>query len=109
MIDVKFSGLSWKANEGVYYSSYDKPKGSELSAKTDQHKLYFHKLASRRANLLSTFNILDPHPIAFDSHLMILEEGILIVNDGKLIVDYNRIENPESFISTKGRYRNYGN
>ena len=46
LIDVKFSGLSWKSNEGVYYSSYDKPKGSELSAKTDQHKLYFHKLGT---------------------------------------------------------------
>ncbi|MGO4818554.1 prolyl oligopeptidase family serine peptidase [Flavobacterium sp. W22_SRS_FP1] len=46
IIDVKFSGLSWKGNEGFYYSSYDKPKGSELSAKTDQHKLYFHKLGT---------------------------------------------------------------
>jgi prolyl oligopeptidase len=44
--DVKFSGLSWKGNDGFYYSSYDKPKGSELSAKTDQHKLYYHKLGS---------------------------------------------------------------
>ena len=42
--DVKFSGLSWLGNEGIYYSSYDKPKGSEFSAKTDQHKLYFHIL-----------------------------------------------------------------
>jgi prolyl oligopeptidase len=46
IVDVKFSGVSWKANEGFYYSSYDKPKGSELSAKTDQHKLYFHKLGT---------------------------------------------------------------
>lgn len=46
LIDVKFSGLSWKGNEGIYYSSYDKPTGSELSAKTDQHKLYFHKLGT---------------------------------------------------------------
>nr|MCH9659851.1 S9 family peptidase [Bacteroidota bacterium] len=46
LINVKFSGLSWKANEGFYYSSYDKPKGSELSAKTDQHKLYYHKLGT---------------------------------------------------------------
>ena len=46
LIDVKFSGLSWKGNDGFYYSSYDKPKGSELSAKTDQHKLYFHKLGT---------------------------------------------------------------
>lgn len=46
IVDVKFSGVSWKGNEGFYYSSYDKPKGSELSAKTDQHKLYFHKLGT---------------------------------------------------------------
>jgi len=46
IVDVKFSGLSWYKNEGFYYSSYDKPKGSELSAKTDQHKLYFHKLGT---------------------------------------------------------------
>ncbi len=43
--NVKFSGLAWKGNEGIYYSSYDKPKeGSALSAMTDQHKLYFHAL-----------------------------------------------------------------
>ncbi len=46
IIDVKFSGLAWKNNDGFYYSSYDKPKGSELSAKTDQHKLYYHELGS---------------------------------------------------------------
>ena len=46
LVDIKFSGISWKENEGFYYSSYDKPKGSELSAKTDQHKVYFHKLGT---------------------------------------------------------------
>jgi len=46
IVDVKFSGVSWRGNEGFYYSSYDKPKGSELSAKTDQHKLYYHKLGT---------------------------------------------------------------
>ncbi len=46
IVDVKFSGISWKANDGFYYSSYDKPKGSELSAKTDQHKLYYHKIGT---------------------------------------------------------------
>lgn len=48
LMDVKFSGISWKGNEGFYYSSYDKPKGSELSAKTDQHKLYYHKLGTNQ-------------------------------------------------------------
>jgi len=46
LVDIKFSGVSWKGNEGFYYSSYDKPDGSELSAKTDQHKLYYHKLGT---------------------------------------------------------------
>ena len=55
LIDVKFSGLSWKGNEGVYYSSYDKPKGSELSAKTDQHKLYFHKLGTNQSEDILVF------------------------------------------------------
>ncbi len=44
LTDIKFSGIAWKGNEGFYYSSYDKPKGSELSAKTDQHKVYYHAL-----------------------------------------------------------------
>ncbi|TRX58091.1 prolyl oligopeptidase family serine peptidase [Thalassomonas sp. M1454] len=49
LVDVKFSGISWYKNEGFYYSSYDKPKGSELSAKTDQHKLYYHKLGQAQS------------------------------------------------------------
>ena len=46
IVDVKFSPVSWYKNEGFYYSSYDKPEGSELSAKTDQHKVYYHKLGT---------------------------------------------------------------
>jgi len=46
IIDVKFSGISWQGNEGFYYSSYDRPDGSELSAMTDHHKLYFHKIGT---------------------------------------------------------------
>lgn len=45
--DVKFSGASWKGNDGFYYSTYDKPKeGSQLAGKTDQHKLLYHKLGT---------------------------------------------------------------
>ena len=49
IVDVKFSGASWLGDEGFYYSSYDKPKGSELSAKTDTHKVYFHKLGTKQS------------------------------------------------------------
>lgn len=50
LIDIKFSSIAWKGNEGFFYSSYDKPKGSELSAKTDQHKLYYHQLGTPQKN-----------------------------------------------------------
>jgi prolyl oligopeptidase len=43
---VKFSGISWHGNDGIYYSRYDKPDGSELSAKTDHHKLYYHAIGA---------------------------------------------------------------
>ncbi|KAB2810200.1 prolyl oligopeptidase family serine peptidase [Phaeocystidibacter luteus] len=47
LMDVKFSGLSWRGTEGFYYSSYDKPEeGSALSGMTQYHKLFFHKLGT---------------------------------------------------------------
>jgi len=46
--DIKFSGISWKGNEGYYFSTYEKPKGSQLSAKTQYHKLYYHVLGTPR-------------------------------------------------------------
>jgi len=55
LIDIKFSGISWYKDEGFYYSSYDRPKGSELSEKTDQHKLYYHKLGSKQKEDLLVF------------------------------------------------------
>jgi len=44
--NVKFSGLSWYKNEGIFYSSYEQPDGSQLSAMTDQHNLFYHKLGT---------------------------------------------------------------
>jgi len=47
---VKFSGLSWVGDEGFYYSSYEPPQGSALSAKVDQHLLYFHTVGADQSN-----------------------------------------------------------
>ncbi|WP_410478490.1 prolyl oligopeptidase family serine peptidase [Pedobacter frigoris] len=47
LLNIKFSGVSWKGNDGFYYSTYDKPKeGSQLSGLTQYHKLYYHKLGT---------------------------------------------------------------
>jgi prolyl oligopeptidase len=49
--NIKFSGLSWRGNEGFYYSSYGAPSegSSELSAMNEQHKVYFHKLGTAQS------------------------------------------------------------
>jgi prolyl oligopeptidase len=46
LVDIKFTGISWRGNEGFYYSSYESPDGSQLSAMTDQHKLYYHRIGT---------------------------------------------------------------
>ena len=46
-LELKFSGASWKGNEGFYYSNYKKLKeGNVLSAKNENHQLYYHKLGT---------------------------------------------------------------
>ena len=74
--DIKFSGLSWQANEGFYYSSYDKPKGSELSAKTDHHKLYFHKLGTNQTE----------DKVVFGSDIVRRYVGGSVTEDGRYLV-----------------------
>ncbi len=53
--NIKFSGIAWKGNEGFYYSTYDKPKGSQLSEKTQFHKLYYHKLGTPQSSDIMIF------------------------------------------------------
>jgi prolyl oligopeptidase len=50
LINIKFSGIAWRGNEGFYYSTYDKPKGSQLSEKTQFHKLYYHKVGTPQSS-----------------------------------------------------------
>lgn len=70
--------------------------------------LYFHKMASRRASILNAFQIEDKHPIPFDKELTVSENGVVIIEKGKLVREYDLSRHPESFLSTKGRTRNYG-
>ncbi len=74
--DVKFTDLAWKANEGIYYSSYDKPDGSELSAKTDHHKLYFHRLGTSQ----------EEDELVFGADVKRRYVGGSVTEDGKYLV-----------------------
>ena len=47
LVDIKFSAISWLGNDGFFYSTYEKPEGSELSAMTDHHRLFYHKVGTQ--------------------------------------------------------------
>lgn len=44
----KFSGISWKGDDGFYYSGYDKPANEDekYSAKTEYQKVFYHKIGT---------------------------------------------------------------
>lgn len=116
--DVKFSSLSWYKNEGFYYSSYDKPDGSELSAKTDQHKLYYHKLGTSQDKDKVIFGLDNKRRYVFgyiteDQQFLVITAAIstsgneLYVKDLKnpeseLICIVDNFENDHSVIHSKG-------
>lgn len=44
---VKFSGASWRGEDGFYYSRYPQPApGTELTAKNENQKVYWHTLGT---------------------------------------------------------------
>ena len=94
--DIKFSGISWKGDEGFYYSSYDKPKGSELSAKTDQHKLYYHKLgtAQKDDQLIFGGTEAEKHRyvggyVTEDDHYLLISASVSTNGNKLFIIDLN--------------------
>lgn len=80
LMDVKFSGISWKGNEGFYYSSYDKPEGSELSELTDQHKLYYHKLNTPQSEDKVVFGATDEEKHRYVSGYVTRDNNYLVVS-----------------------------
>jgi len=104
LVDIKFSGISWKGNEGFFYSSYDKPKGSELSAKTDQHKLYYHQLGTPQSEdeLVYGGTPEEKHRYVFAS---VSENGKYLFISAKISTSGNKLfiknlENPGSDLVT---------
>ncbi|MCI0750420.1 MAG: S9 family peptidase, partial [Flammeovirgaceae bacterium] len=76
--DIKFGGIAWKGNEGFFFSTYDKPKGSQLSAKTQNHKLFFHKVGTPRTQDVLVFGG-DKNPRRYIGAYLTEDERFLIV------------------------------
>ncbi len=117
--DIKFSGISWQGNDGYYFSTYEKPKGSQLTAKTNNHKLYYHKVATPRSDDKLIFgNDKDPRRyvgggLTEDERFLVISAATsttgneLYIQDlsdpkGKLITVVNNFDNENNIIGNEG-------
>jgi prolyl oligopeptidase len=97
--EVKFSGLSWYKNDGFYYSSYDKPEGSELSEKTDQHKLYYHKAGTAQSEDIKVFGHTDEQKhryvgaqVSEDNRFLLVSASVSTSGNRAFLKDLNQPE-----------------
>jgi len=101
LVDIKFSGISWKGNEGFYYSSYDKPDGSQLSAKTDQHKLYYHILGQPQSEDKVIFGATEAEKrryvsgsVTEDDHYLVISGAVSTSGNDLYIKDLTKPDSP---------------
>ncbi len=63
---VKFSGASWRGDEGFYYNRYPTPAaGKKMAAKNEYQKVYFHKIGTAQSTDELVFEDND-HPGRFN-------------------------------------------
>lgn len=78
---VKFTGISWKGDEGFYYSGYSKPKNeaTKFSAKTEYQKVFYHKIGTPQSQDILVYED-TKHPLRYVSPQLTEDEKFLILN-----------------------------
>ncbi|MBX9768629.1 MAG: hypothetical protein K2X47_15250 [Bdellovibrionales bacterium] len=71
-------------------------------------KLYFHKLAERRRQLLDAFEVRDPHTYTIDRNYSYQENGQWFVKNGELVIEPSLRMYPQGLLHTMGRFRGFG-
>jgi prolyl oligopeptidase len=75
---VKFSGASWKLDEGFYYSRYPEPdEKSKLSKQNQFHQVWFHKMGTTQSDDVLIFKD-DAHPLR--------NVGAGLTEDGRFLI-----------------------
>jgi prolyl oligopeptidase len=63
---VKFSGASWRGDEGFYYNRYPVPaEGKKMAAKNEYQKVYYHKIGTLQSEDVLVFED-NKHPGQFN-------------------------------------------
>ncbi len=77
---MKFSGFSWKGDEGFYYSRYPKPdEASKLSKQNQYMKVYYHKIGDTQEKDILVFED-NAHPLRYFGAGLTEDERFLIVS-----------------------------
>lgn len=76
---LKFTGFSWKGDEGFYYTKYPEPKeGESLKGKNEYPKIYYHKLGTPQSSDKLVYEDL-AHPQRFAGVSLTEDERFLIL------------------------------
>lgn len=78
---VKFTGISWKGDEGFYYSGYEQPKNeaTKYSAKTEYQKIFFHKIGTQQSSDVLIYEDKE-HPLRYVGAGLTEDERFLILS-----------------------------
>jgi len=77
---IKFSDISWKGDEGFYYSRYPAPdEQNKLVEQNRDHKLYFHKIGTPQGSDQLIFEDKE-HPLRTITALVTEDENFLVIN-----------------------------
>jgi prolyl oligopeptidase len=79
---IKFSGTSWKGDDGFYYSRYPTPdEKNKLTTQNQHHKVYYHKLGTLQSEDVLIYEDKD-HPLRTigarlteDEHFLLLQKS----------------------------------
>lgn len=79
---IKFSGTSWKGDDGFYYSRYPTPdEKNKLTTQNQHHEVYYHKLGTPQSEDVLIYEDKD-HPLRTigarlteDEHFLLLQKS----------------------------------
>ncbi len=76
---IKFSGTSWKGDDGFYYSRYPTPdENNKLTNQNQFHKVYYHKLGTLQSSDVLIYEDKD-HPLRTVSAGLSEDERFLVL------------------------------
>ena len=98
---IKFSGLSWKGDEGFFYSRYPEPdEKTKLSRQNQFHQVWYHKVGSPQSEDVLVHKD-EAHPFRNMGGSMTEDNRFLIINmsegtsGGEIWVKDLQAENPQ--------------